>query len=87
MTTSIWSCCKDSMNEISKSEFKAKALEVLRSVEDTGQSVLITDRGKPTVEVRRYRGQVRNSRDILKGSVLAFLNPTDPTGEQWESLS
>lgn len=75
------------MNEISKSEFKAKALEVLRSVEDTGQSVLITDRGRPTVEVRRYRAQLRDSRDILKGSVLAFSRPADPTGEQWESQS
>jgi prevent-host-death family protein len=74
------------MKEISKSEFREKALEILRSVEDTGQSVVITNRGKPTVEVRRYRAQVRNPRDILKGSVLGFLNPAHPTGEQWESL-
>lgn len=74
------------MNEISKSVFRAKVLEVLRSVEETGQSVLITDKGKPTVEIRRYRYEMRNPKDILKGSVLAFVSPTDPTGDQWESL-
>lgn len=73
-------------SEISKSEFKAKALEVLRSVEDTGQSVLVTDRGIPTVEVRPYRGQLRDAKKILRGTVLAFENPDKPTGEQWEAL-
>ena len=72
--------------EISKSEFKARALEILRSVEDTGQSVLITDRGVPTVELRRYRGKLRDAREILKGSVVAFLDPTEPTGENWQAL-
>lgn len=32
------------MHEISKTEFKAKALEILRTVEATGEPVLITDR-------------------------------------------
>jgi len=73
-------------SEISKSEFKAKALEVLRAVEDTGQPVLITDRGVPTVEVRPYRGQQRDAKQILKGSVLAFEKPEEPTGERWEAL-
>ncbi len=72
--------------EISKSEFKAKALEVLRSVEDTGQSVLITDRGVPTVEVRRYRGRLADAKKILKGSVLTYDSPEKPTGETWDAL-
>jgi prevent-host-death family protein len=72
--------------EISKSEFKARALEILRAVENTGQSILITDRGIPTVEIRPYRGHLRDAREILKGSVLAFVDPTEPTDEDWQSL-
>ena len=34
-------------------EFKAKALEILRRVEATGEPVLVTDHGQPTIEVRR----------------------------------
>ena len=73
-------------SEISKSEFKAKALEILRTVEDTGEPVLVTDRGVPTVEVRRYRRQLRDAKQILQNSVLSFENPTQPTGEAWEAV-
>jgi antitoxin (DNA-binding transcriptional repressor) of toxin-antitoxin stability system len=58
-------------SEISKSEFKAKALEVLRSVEDTGQSVIVTDRGIPKVEVRRYRGQLLNAKKTKHADFLS----------------
>ena len=33
----------------SKSEFKAKALEVLRAIEKSGEARVITDHGKPTL--------------------------------------
>ena len=34
------------MESISKSEFKAHALEVLRDIEQSGESRVITDRGR-----------------------------------------
>ncbi len=37
------------MEQISKTEFKAHALEVLRDIEQSGQPRVITNRGKPTV--------------------------------------
>ena len=73
-------------NEVSKSEFKAKALEILRTVEATGEPVYVTDRGVPTVEVRRYRKQIRDAKKILQDSVVSFQNPTEPTGENWEVI-
>jgi antitoxin (DNA-binding transcriptional repressor) of toxin-antitoxin stability system len=72
--------------EISKTEFKAKALEVLRTVEDTGQSVIVTDRGVPTIEVRQYRGATRGLKKLLQGSVLSYDDPEGPTGEEWNAL-
>jgi prevent-host-death family protein len=71
---------------ISKTEFKAKALEVLRAVEQTGQPILITDRGKPTVEIRPYRADGRSAKEILKNSVVAYDKPLEPTDEPWEVL-
>jgi len=38
-----------------KTRFKAKALEYPRQVETTGEPLVITDRGRPAVEVRRLR--------------------------------
>ena len=72
---------------VSKSEFKAKALEVLRQVESTGQSVIVTDRGKATIEVRPYHKNERSPLETLKGSVTEYINPTEPVaGDDWESV-
>ena len=74
--------------EVSKSQFKAKALEILRRVEATGEPVLVTDHGKPTIEVRRHRSLARSPLDLLRGSVVDYLDPTEPVGEQdWEALT
>lgn len=73
---------------VSKSQFKAKALEILRRVEATGEPVLVTDHGKPTIEVRRHRSLARSPLDLLRGSVVEYRDPTEPVGEQdWEALA
>ena len=74
-------------NSISKSQFKAKALEFFREVVATGTSLIVTDHGKPTIEVRPYRDSKRNPLDILKGSVTEYTDPLAPVGESdWEAL-
>ncbi|MFL9891622.1 type II toxin-antitoxin system prevent-host-death family antitoxin [Paraburkholderia sp. RL17-383-BIF-A] len=73
-------------NLVSKSEFKAKALEFFRQVETTGESMIVTDHGKPAVEVRPYRGVERSPLEVLRGTVLHYDNPTAPIGEDdWEA--
>ena len=73
-------------NQISKSEFKAKALEYFRQIEASGESVIVTDHGKPALEVRPYRGMDRHPLDILRGSVVRYENPTEPIAvNDWEA--
>lgn len=73
--------------QISKSEFKAKALEFLRQVEADGNPLIVTDRGKPSIEVRRYRPVERSPLEILRGSVTEYIDPTEPVGAgDWEAL-
>lgn len=71
--------------QVSKSEFKAKALELFRQVEASGESVVITDHGKPALEVRPYRSDVRHPLDVLRGTVVRYVDPTDPVDVEWES--
>lgn len=73
--------------ETSKSAFKARALEYFRLVEETGDSILVTDRGKPKIEVRLFRGQLRDAQDVLKGSVLRYEDPFEPVDSAWEVLT
>jgi prevent-host-death family protein len=65
-------------NRVSKSEFKARALELFRRVEASGESVIVTDHGKAVLEVRPYRRIERNPLDVLRGSVVRYDSPTDP---------
>lgn len=71
--------------EVSKSEFKAKALEYFRLVEKSGQAIVVTDHGKPVLEVRPYRAAGKEPLQLLQGSLLHYENPTEPVDDEWES--
>ena len=79
-----------SPQQVSNSRFKAQALELFRQVEASGEPLVITDHGRPTLEVRPYR-PVRpdaNPLEELRGSVLRFDDPFAPVGENdWEALA
>ena len=73
---------------ISKSVFKAKALELFREVEKSGETIIVTDHGKPTIEVRPYSGAQISPLDLLQGSVTRFEDPMAPIADDaWEALS
>lgn len=75
------------INQVSKSEFKAKALEYFRQIEASGERVIVTDHGKPALEVRPYRGEDRHPLDILRGSVVRYEKPTEPVADSdWEAV-
>lgn len=73
---------------VTKSEFKARALEYFRQIEASGRPVVITDRGQPTLEIRKYRADQRSPLEKLSGSVVKFRDPVEPVGEDdWTALS
>ena len=73
-------------NQVSKTEFKAKALEFFRLIEASGESVIVTNHGKPSLEVRPYHRIKQDPLLLLRGSVLRYDNPTDPIAEEdWEA--
>ncbi|WP_296650213.1 type II toxin-antitoxin system Phd/YefM family antitoxin [Paraburkholderia sp.] len=55
---------------VSKAVFKAKACELFRHVEMLGETVVVTDRGEPTVEIRPYRSRRKNPLDLLRSSIV-----------------
>jgi len=75
------------VEQVSKSQFKAKALEFFRQVEASGTPIVITDNGRPTLEIRRYQQPSRDPFEVLRGSVLRYDDPTAPVGEDdWDML-
>lgn len=74
------------LTKVSKSEFKAKALEYFRQVESTGETLIVTNHGKPTLEVRPYKTWKRNPLEILHGSIVRFDAPLEPVAaSDWEA--
>lgn len=64
------------MAEVSKTDFKARAHHWLREVERTGEPLIVTDHGRPCVEIRRYEAESALPADltnsILRGTVTQF---------------
>ena len=76
------------MQHLSKSQFKPKALEVMRSVEQGGEPIIITDHGKPVLELKAYVSNDIDPFERLKGSVVEFIDPLEPVAEdEWESAN
>ncbi len=62
----------------------------MRQVEHTGQAIIITDHGRPTLELRPYLADRVNDDPLicLKGTVLKYTDPTEPISEDdWDALS
>jgi prevent-host-death family protein len=70
---------------VSKSKFKARALEYLRRVEQRGEEIIVTDRGRPVAKVVPLATEVEDLLTPLRDSVLSYEDPTEPVGEDdWE---
>jgi hypothetical protein len=77
----------DMATHVSKSQFRAKASELFHQIESNGEPVIITHRGKPVLEVRRYSKLACDPIEALCGSVLYYSDPFAPVGvEDWEAL-
>ena len=72
---------------VSKSMFKAEALEYFREVESTGRELIITDHGKPVLKVVPYAHDPAEALRTLRGTVLRYTDPLEPVGlEDWKAL-
>lgn len=72
---------------VSKSMFKPKVLQYLREVEEKGEALVITDRGRPVVRIEPY-AEGDDVLRFLRGVVLRYESPTEPVAEgDWEASS
>lgn len=72
---------------VSKSKFKPRALEYFRQVEETGEPLVILDRGKPVLRIIPYTQQPLKGMESLKDTVVKYDKPLEPVGlGDWEDL-
>jgi prevent-host-death family protein len=71
---------------IPKSRFKSRALEYFRQVEKTREPLVITDRGKPVLKVVPFSDDPDTLVKELRGSLVKYVDPTEPIGaSDWEA--
>ena len=76
------------MVKVSKSALKARMLEYFRQVEETGEPLVVTDHGKPVLQVVPY-AEKRPMADVLAefraiGPVRFVGDPNAPTVDEWD---
>lgn len=73
--------------EVSKAQFKPKALEHFRRIQETGEELVVTDHGRPAIRISRYRRDEQDPFRALRGSVRRFDDPEAPVAqEDWDTL-
>ena len=78
------------METVSKSRFKPAALRYFRQVEEKGEEIIITDRGRPVAKIVPYRGDgdaASKALHRLRGTLLRYDAPNEPIGlGDWDAL-
>lgn len=79
------------METVSKSKFKPAALQYFRRVEEKGEEIVITDRGRPVAKIVPYRDKgstAARALQRLRGTLLRYDAPDEPVGlENWDTLN
>ncbi|HUQ49843.1 MAG TPA: type II toxin-antitoxin system prevent-host-death family antitoxin [Terriglobales bacterium] len=60
------------MKKMSAAKFKAQCLSVMDNVQETGEPIIVTKRGKPVVQVTR----VKSSRKPFIGRLVGIVEVT-----------
>lgn len=72
--------------EIPAGEFKARCLQLMDEVEETGRQVVITKRGRPVAKlVPIAEVPARDALGCMRGSVVVVGDIVAPLEDRWEA--
>ena len=73
------------MITISKSKLKANMLRVFREIEASGEELIVTDRNRPVLRIRRIgsKGTVQDLFGSIEGGVIYYEDINAPTVDEW----
>lgn len=70
---------------ISAAEFKAKCLDLMDSVSETGASIVVTKRGRPVAMLAPVRPSRNSLRGIMKGRIRIIGDIVSPIDVVWDA--
>jgi prevent-host-death family protein len=77
-----------SMRTVSKSRLKSHMLELFREVERTGEGIIVTDHGRPTLRVEpiEERFSVETLFADVRGKMVYHADIMEPETDEWSDL-
>ncbi|MEM9695977.1 MAG: prevent-host-death protein [Myxococcota bacterium] len=71
--------------KVSKSVLKAKMLEYFRTVEETGEELIVTDNNRPVLRVVRLQQRIPSAETFadVRGKVVYHDDILAPTEDEW----
>ena len=73
------------MKTVKASEFKAKCLQLMDDVAETGEAIVITKNGKPVSQLVPYRRKPKSLYGLLHGSATIEGDIVSPLDIEWEA--
>jgi antitoxin (DNA-binding transcriptional repressor) of toxin-antitoxin stability system len=71
---------------IKASECKAKFLSLIEDISSSGESVTVTKRGKPLVDMIPHRTNRKDAFGILKGRIKIKGDIISPVDVEWDAM-
>jgi len=77
------------MRTVTKQELQAKMLHIFEEIEQSGESLIVTDSGRPLVVIRplTHGGAVDEIFADIRGKIVFHEDPNTPTSDDWEALN
>lgn len=73
---------------ISKTKLKARMLQIFRELEENGEELIVTDRGRPVLRVVPFQPKitVEDAFADIYGQIEFLEDPNAPTSDDWPEL-
>ncbi|HET9766662.1 MAG TPA: type II toxin-antitoxin system prevent-host-death family antitoxin [Thermoanaerobaculia bacterium] len=70
---------------VTASDFKARCLQLMEEVNDTGEEIVITKRGRPISKLVPYRQRPATLIGLMKGRIKILGDIIEPIDVKWEA--
>ena len=73
---------------LAKSKLKSKMLEYFRQIEDSGETIIVTNNGTPVLEIKPIKRRIPVSEAFadVRGKVQYHEDVMMPTTDEWGDL-
>jgi antitoxin (DNA-binding transcriptional repressor) of toxin-antitoxin stability system len=77
-----------SMLTVSKSKLKAHMLRIFREIEQSGETLIVTDHSRPVLQIQpvQRKQPVEEVFADLQGQAIYHGNPDEPTVDEWDEV-